>query len=402
MSAGLNADPMIALSPLERAALLLGQSDEVEALLNAVLTGVARLSGAGRIDLLVADFEKGGLHPLAACDAAGQQLAAAYPGQVSPIIEQAVSGGETRHVAAGADWPAALVIPLRFGGRSLGAIVASDVSAGLTDTDLPALQGLANQAAAALESANLTASIQSLEQDRREFVSLTTHQLRVPLTSISGYADLMLSGIVGSLGERQEQFLLTIRRNVDRMSILISDLSDLNRIDDGRMPMKATEFDLGDLVDATLQEQALAITGQGHELQLQLTADLPLAYGDRPAIKRVFDKILTNAITYTPEGGALIVEAVGQGRLLQITVTDTGIGMNAADRAQLFTPFFRSEEEGVREHVGWGLSLALAKALVELQGGQLWCESEPGQGSAFHFTIPAAGTEQELPASTKS
>ena len=393
---------MASLSPLERAASLLGQSDEDEALLNAVLDGIARLSGAGRIDLLAADLEKGGLHPLAACDAAGQPITAGYPGQVSPIFEQATSSGEIVRVAAGADWPAALVIPLRFAGRSLGVIVASDVSAGLTETGLLALQGLANQAAAALERASLAVLIQGLEQDRREFVSLTTHQLRVPLTSISGYTDLMLSGMVGALGERQEQFLLTIRRNIDRMSVLLSDLSDLNRIDDGRMPINATEFDLKDLIDEILHEQALAITGRGHDLQLQLAADLPLAYGDRPAIKRIFDKILANAIAYTPEGGALIIRAVRQDKLLQITVADTGIGLNAGDRAQLFTPFFRSEEEVVREHVGWGLSLALAKALVEVQDGQLWCESEPGQGSEFHFTLPAAGTDQERSASTKS
>ena len=393
---------MASLNPLEQVALLLGQSNEDEALLNVVLDGVAKLCHAGRIDLLVADPQKDGLQPIAACDAAGQPAPAAYPGHASPIIEQAFTSGDIRQAAAGADWPAALVIPLRFAGRSLGVIVAGDVSAGLNESDLPTLQGLANQAAAALERANLVTIIQGLEQDRREFVSLTTHQLRVPLTSISGYTDLMLSGIVGSLGERQEQFLQTIRRNVDRMSVLISDLSDLNRIDDGRMPMNATAFDMGDLIEATLQEQALAITGQGHDLQLQLTTDLPSAYGDRPAIKRVFDKILANAIAYTPEGGALRVEAVRQDKLLQITVADTGIGINAEDRAQLFTPFFRSEEDVVREHVGWGLSLALAKALVELQGGQLWYESEPGQGSAFHFTLPAAETDQELPAAAKS
>jgi signal transduction histidine kinase len=201
----------------------------------------------------------------------------------------------------------------------------------------------------------------------------------------------MLTGIAGALSERQEQFLRTVKRNAGRMTILIADLGELNRIEDGRRAFDMAGFPLKALIEDVLEEQATSLDGRGHQLSRNLPDGLPPVYADQEAVRRVLTRILDNAIRYTPEGGALAVVADYQEHNLQVSVSDNGIGMDQEDQARLFTPFFRSEAEAVREHTGWGLSLALARALVEAQGGALWCDSEVGAGSVFHLTLPAAG-----------
>jgi signal transduction histidine kinase len=363
--------------------LRLGEGDG-DGLLAVVLAGVAKVTGAEAVGLLV-PAAQGGWDVVTGPNEAGQ-----LP---SVLIERALAKGE---VQIGQPMPGAaldVIVPLQASGRSVGLIHASRCGAPPGQADLAALTALANLAAAGLERDQLMASLAAADQARREFVSLTTHQLRVPLTSISGFTDLLLSGIAGPLTERQEQFMRTVQRNVGRMTVLIADLSDLNRIEDGRLPLDLTDFDLPIVIDAVLREAAPRIAAAEQGLQRQVPDGLPRAYADQAAVWRVLEKILDNAIRYTPAGGRLTVAAIQQGPRLQVTVADTGLGLDRQEQAQLFTPFFRSEAEAVREHTGWGLSLALAKALIEVQGGRLWCESEPGAGAVFHFTLPAAGTE---------
>jgi signal transduction histidine kinase len=385
--------PVSTFDALEQAALLLGQGEDDGVLFHVVLTGIAQSAGAKRVDLLALGPGQGELREVANVGAAATNGQGDLWSQQPPIVQEALKRGEAQLAQSPDGSPQALALPLQSGGRAIGLIYAGQLTLAVVQEDLPRLQALANQAAAALVRADLVASLQAAEQARRDFVSLTTHEIRVPLTSISGYTDLILSGIAGPISERQEQFMRTVRRNVDRMTILINDLGDLNRIQDGRMPLDLAEFDMKALIDLVLETQGDAIAGRGHDLSTQLPQGLPLAFGDRPAIKRILEKILNNAILYTPEGGSIIVGAVQLGDRLEVTVADNGIGISREDRPRLFEPFFRSEAESVREHTGWGLSLALAKALLETQNGQLRCESELGAGAVFHITLPVAGTE---------
>jgi signal transduction histidine kinase len=386
MNERVDVPPEVTSQTLRQAALRLGQGDDDSALFDAVLAGVARISGASQVSLLAVGDGPGEWRLLASLGDAGT---GADPLPVA-LLEQALADGRVQFSDGAPGATREMVLPLRYGERPLGCIYAEAVPALLPQTLESALLALANLAAAALNQARLEASLAAAEQSRREFVSLTTHQLRVPLTSISGFTDLMLSGIVGSLSERQEQFMRTVQRNVGRMTLLIADLSDLNRIEDGRMPLDISAFELKALIEAVLQKEAQRIEARGHRLQRQLPDRLPAAAGDRAAVQRVFEKILDNAIRYTPDGGSLTVAAIHLGRRLQVTVADDGIGIGREDQARLFTPFFRSEAEAVREHTGWGLSLALARALLAAQGGELWVESEPGAGAVFHFSLPVA------------
>jgi signal transduction histidine kinase len=378
------------LNALQQAALLSGQGESNDALFSLVLSGVAQFTGAGHIRLLAIDPGEGDTRLIASLETAAQGAQTEFAEPASAAIDRTLAEGQAQISDPAPGSSSQLLLPLLSGGRALGVLYADQLSRLPDQADLPLLQALANQAAIALDRSNLNAALEDAEQARREFVSLTTHQLRVPLTSISGYTDLILSGITGPLNERQEQFMQTVRRNAGRMTLLIADLSDINRIQDGRFPLKLEAFDMRALIESVIQEQAETIDGRQHQLARQLPDGLAAAYGDQLAIKRLFEKILANAILYTPPGGSLTVAAVQHDDRIQVTVADTGIGISKADQTQIFTPFFRSEEEAVREHVGWGLSLALAQALIALQDGQLWYESESGAGAVFHFTLPVA------------
>jgi signal transduction histidine kinase len=397
-----NAAAISTLDLLEQAALLLGQDSDDEALFDTVLAGIGRATGASRVVLYFVDPAEGDLLELASLDEAAFASSDEYSDPPPKMVERALAEGQAQIEDVVNGLQPALVLPLLSGSRTTGLIFANQLSFILTDKDLLALQALANLAAAALERDDLLAALEELEQAQRDFVSLMTHEIRVPLTSISGYADLMLNGVAGTMNDRQDQFMRTIRRNVDRLNGLINDLGDLNRVQDGRMPLDSADFDLKASMDAVLAAQADAVDDRGHDLSIQLSAGLPKAFGDDQATKRVFEKILVNAIRYTPEGGSIIVGAVQLGDRLQVTVADNGIGISQEDRPRMFEPFFRSDVEAVRDFTGWGLSLALAKALIEVQNGELWFESEPGAGSVFHFTLPVAGTEIARPDSSST
>jgi signal transduction histidine kinase len=387
MNDTLTTQPVHTSEALEQAALLLGQGKD-SALHRTVLDSVIQIAGAEQASLLIHGPEPGELRIVTSQDATGQARDIRATDLPMNVALKALAEDRVQFTRSATGPAQELFVPLRSGGRVVGLLYASRLARTLTEVDLSLLQSLANLAAAALDRADLEAALEAEEKARREFVSLTTHQLRVPLTSISGYTDLMLSGIAGPLTERQEQFMRTVQRNVQRMSQLIADLSDLNRIQDGRLPLKITQVDLKALTQTILEEQAQRLEAQGLDLQLQAPDGLPAARSDEPSIRRVFEKILDNAIRYTPEGGSLTVGIVHHDQLLQVTVADDGIGIGQEDQTQLYVPFFRSEAEAVREHAGWGLSLALAKALLQLLEGDLWCESELGAGAAFHFTLP--------------
>lgn len=378
---------------LEQAAVLLGQGAD-SALYRAVLNSVIQIAGAEQASLLTPGSVPGELQAVTSQDATGQSRDIRATDLPMDVALKALAEDRVQFTRSATGRAQELFVPLRSGGRVVGLLYASQLERTLEGADLSLLKSLANLAAAALDRADLEAAREVEGKARREFVSLTTHQLRVPLTSISGYTDLMLSGIAGPLTERQEQFMRTVQRNVQRMSQLIADLSDLNRIQDGRLPVKIAQVDLKALIQAVLEEQAERLEAQGLDLQLQVPDGMPAARSDEPSIRRVFEKILDNAIRYTPEGGSLTVGIVHHDQLLQVTVADDGIGIGEEDQTQLYVPFFRSEAETVREHAGWGLSLALAKALLQQLEGDLWCESELGAGAAFHFTLPVGSATE--------
>src|SRR5690606_5724700 len=236
-------------------------------------------------------------------------------------------------------------------------------------------------------------------RSKTEFISFVAHELKNPMTSIRGYTDLLRGGQVGPVTDMQVQFLTTIRNNVDRMTRLVSDLSDMARIETGHMRFDMENISVEDIVQDTLSALQGQIEEKGQQLTLAVEPGLPPIYADYTRMVQVLTNLVSNAHKYTPEGGAIEVgaqlvewedEEPGQARpVIHHGVRDTGIGMSEEELGQLFSKFFRSQ--AAKEMApGTGLGLHITRGLIAEHGGQIWVESTPGEGSVFHYIIPVA------------
>ena len=297
---------------------------------------------------------------------------------------------------AGRAAPAAVVAPLLREGRPLAVIVVERQRRPFDQAAADFLMRLADHAAIALENARLYAALKLANDTKSEFVRTVSHELKIPMTSIKGYTDLLK--MVGPLNEQQDQFIGTIRNNVERMSLLVSDLADISRIESGRLKVDLRALDLRAVVPEALNQSQLrsALATKQQSLALELPPDLPLVLADEARLGQIITNLISNAYKYSPPGAPVSVAAQAEGGLVRLSVIDHGYGISAADQAKLFTQFFRSEEPTIREQTGWGLGLHITKRLIELQGGQISVQSAPGQGSTFAFTVPIAPS----PAST--
>lgn len=280
-------------------------------------------------------------------------------------------------------------VPIRRDGEITGLItLESHESGALDEEDMAFVERLADRAAVAIKNARLYEAIAAANQAKSSFISVVTHELRLPMTSIKGYADLIMSGMVGDLTDQQKQFMDVIRRNLDRMNTLISDLSDINRIESGRMKFEMKQFDLHDTVVDVADSLREAIAGRQQTLTVELPDELPLIYADPNRVNQIVGNLVSNAHKYTPDGGAITVRAGQHDDHVEVAVIDTGLGISEENQAKLFTQFFRAEDQAVRDQQGWGLGLSIVKKMVEAQGGEIWFSSELGKGSTFTFSIP--------------
>ena len=232
-------------------------------------------------------------------------------------------------------------------------------------------------------------------KSKSEFVSIVSHELKLPMTSIKGYSDLMLSGATGQLNENQTSFLTTIRNNVNRMATLVSDLADISRIESGNLRLEPRTVPVWDVIDEVVTLTKTQVEKKKQNLHIDIPSELPKSWCDRNRLAQVMTNLISNANKYTPEGGKITVQAIRVDGMIQIKVQDNGHGMTAEDQGQLFSKFFRSADEKVREAPGTGLGLSITKNLIELQGGKIWFESEYGKGTVFYFTVPVHENQEQ-------
>jgi signal transduction histidine kinase len=230
--------------------------------------------------------------------------------------------------------------------------------------------------------------LQEARQARSKFVSVVTHELRIPMTSIKGYTDLLRAGVVGPINEQQQGFLNVIRNNVERMSSLVSDLSDINYMETGRLKLELKPVSLSTCIDDVLLTLKPRLNDKKQKLTLEIPSDLARITADPNRVTQILAYLIGNANKYTPGEGQISICAFQEGDFIRIEIKDNGLGISPADQAQLFKAFFRSEDADVRDQPGWGLSLHVAKNLVELMGGQIAVQSTPKAGSTFWFSLP--------------
>lgn len=235
-----------------------------------------------------------------------------------------------------------------------------------------------------------------VEADRAksEFISTVSHELRTPMTAIKGYTDLIYGGAVGQLNDNQKHFLSVIKNNTDRLIALINDLLDISRIETGRVRFEPAPVKLGEVVADVVEAMAAHAQEQGLILTYEVDAGLPEVMGDRDRLYQVLTNLIGNAINYTPEG-SVTVDVTNVGMAVQLSVRDTGIGIESEDIGRIFDRFYRADDPVVQEASGTGLGLPIVKMFVEMHGGRVWVDSEKGKGSTFTFILPVPGAKQE-------
>ncbi len=229
---------------------------------------------------------------------------------------------------------------------------------------------------------------EEMSRYKSQFLANMSHELRTPLNAILGFSEVLQDKMFGDLNEKQEQYVNYIGESGEHLLTLISDILDVSKIETGKLEVQLAEVHLGDLLKnslAMVKEKALS---HGIELILKLEDEIPDLYADERKVKQVVFNLLSNAVKFTPDGGQAVIEAVKEGEHIRVTVWDTGIGIKEEDKAKLFKEFQQLDGGRDKRYQGTGLGLALSKRLVEMHGGRIWVESEPGKGSRFSFTLP--------------
>ncbi|GAB4502397.1 MAG: hypothetical protein Fur0035_19490 [Anaerolineales bacterium] len=326
-----------------------------------------------------------------------------------PAISEVIASGQARRIvmenagAMGAFLKGAnsqLVIPIRRESTVIGLFLLESLAPDRFQQDMITfLSRLSDHAAIAIANGQLYAEVQAANVAKSEFVSFVAHELKNPMTSIKGYAELLASGAVGPISEMQSNFLNTIRSNTERMKTIVEDLNDNSKIEAGRMRLDFRAVDVAELVEDAVRSISKQIDEKKQTAVVNIPSTLPKIWADRTRISQVLVNLVSNAHKYTPESGEILVNAErsdniwdpqGSPQVVHIWVKDNGIGISPEDQKKIFQKFFRSEDDQARKSPGTGLGLNITRSLVEMQGGRIWFESEFRHGTTFHFTVPVS------------
>jgi signal transduction histidine kinase len=238
------------------------------------------------------------------------------------------------------------------------------------------------------ELGRLYRQLEAANRHKSEFLANMSHELRTPLNAIIGFSEVLLERMFGELNAKQAEYLEDIMVSGRHLLSLINDILDLSKIEAGRMELELTSFDLRAALDNALtlvRERAVR-----HRIALRMAVDPRLGQivADERKVKQILLNLLSNALKFTPEGGQVTLGAeLADGRV-EISVSDTGIGIAAEDQEAIFEEFRQVGGDYARKREGTGLGLALARKFVELHGGRIWVQSELGRGSAFTCALP--------------
>jgi len=238
---------------------------------------------------------------------------------------------------------------------------------------------------------------EAANQAKSEFISFVSHELNTPMTVIIGYVSFLATGSVGPLNKEQTDLLSVVESNAKRMATLVSDLAYISRIESGRLLLKPAPVSIVEIVEEVARSAQRQIGEKDQTMTIEIPGGMPMVWGDRLRLVQVLTNLVSNAHKFTPRGGQIAIrlehavnqwDSQGPPEVVHLAVEDNGIGIGPEDQEKIFQKFFRSEDQAVCMVPGTGLGLSIAKSLVEMQGGQIWLESEFRQGTTFHFTVP--------------
>ncbi|MGB9177768.1 MAG: ATP-binding protein [Pyrinomonadaceae bacterium] len=245
-----------------------------------------------------------------------------------------------------------------------------------------------NEANQELNEANT--KLRELAEMKEEFLALTTHDLRSPLTVISGVISFFTSGRLGELSPEQQNMVSMMERNAQVLIELVNDLLDASKLESGTMRLDLTSIDLCALTNELRETMEPLAREKSITLVETLSETLPPIEADRTKLRRILVNLLSNALKFTPKGGRVELRAEQANGQMFIAVADTGVGIAPEDVERLFDKYEQTRSRATRGEKGTGLGLYITKQLVELHGGEIKVTSEPGTGSTFSFTLPIA------------
>jgi len=227
-----------------------------------------------------------------------------------------------------------------------------------------------------------------LEAIRKEFVANVSHELRTPLSVIKGYVETLVDGHREMPMEDRDKFLHTIERHTERLNSLLEDLLTLSRLESTNPGLERESINLVALVNSIITDYRGRPASAQHQLKLSLDPATRSALIDPLKVTQVFENLIDNALKYTPPGAHIEVSNRVSEKEIAFCIRDNGPGIPAEDLPHIFERFYRVDKGRSREKGGTGLGLSIVKHIVQLHGGRVWAESQPGQGSAFFFTLP--------------
>jgi signal transduction histidine kinase len=254
-----------------------------------------------------------------------------------------------------------------------------------TNDELAQLSDALNRSAIALSK--MEEERNNLDRSKSEFLSITSHELRTPITPLKAQLQMLQQEYFGKLTDKQKESLTIILRNAERLNKIIEDFLEISRIEAARLKFAFRKTDLQDTIKETIE----FMTGFAKEKNISLvstTNQLPIIEIDPDRISQVLRNLVHNAIKFSPQNSTIEINAEQQKDFIQFNVKDQGVGLNTEDQIRVFEPFYQVEGSLSRNYGGTGLGLTICRGIIEAQKGKIWIESKPGLGSTFYFTVP--------------
>ncbi|MBF0492508.1 MAG: GAF domain-containing sensor histidine kinase [Deltaproteobacteria bacterium] len=307
-----------------------------------------------------------------------------------------------------------IITPLVAERRVVGAIIGATKTAFVEDGRVDVLENFANQAALAIETAQLVEELKQKNIDLEEaskaksqFLAIMSHELRTPLTAVIGFSELLLEEVVGELNADQKEYLREVLSSSDHLLSLINSILDLSKVESGKMELHLENFDLLEVLKEVRNAVKPLVQKKKIRFDLEVTGNLELIYADERKVRQIFLNLVSNAIKFTPESGAIRLQvrysgnAKGlwaypqvrdqtpfEGGYFEIVIEDSGIGIQEKDMEDIFYPFTQVDSSYTRKYQGTGLGLTLTKQFVEMHHGVIWVESEFQKGTRFTIVFP--------------
>jgi signal transduction histidine kinase len=315
------------------------------------------------------------------------------PTQVADLREEPAS--ELNNIALRAGFRARMVAPLLRGEDMVGMLVVRRRTPGeFAKNTVDIIKTFAAQSALAVQNARLFREIEDksrelaeASQHKSQFLANMSHELRTPLNAILGYTELMADGAYGEPSEKMLGILQRLEANGRHLLGLINDVLDLSKIEAGQLELELSDYSVQDIAQTVRSTLEPLATDKKLAFKIEMASELPPGRGDGRRLTQVLINLVGNAIKFT-DAGEVAIKAEANNGSFRVSVRDTGPGISAADQAKLFQEFQQADNAITKKKGGTGLGLAISKRIIELHGGRIWVESQPGQGSTFAFTLP--------------